>query len=205
MVSKVNIANLAVGNLGDRATISSLDPPEGSPQAEHCAQFYPIARDAILEMHAWTFATRRVSPSAVTSPSTTWAYAYTVPSDCVRVVQIMPPSATHEPLQKAKQPPWMTEVLSDGSSVVLTNQASAVMRYTFQCEDEGKFSPLFVLALSWQLSAMLAGPMLKGKTGAQQATACLEQARFYVGQAKMMDANQSHVDLEPDTPWITDR
>ena len=58
MASEVDICNLALGHLGDNATVSSISPPEGSAQAEHCARFYPIARDALLEMHNWNFAMR---------------------------------------------------------------------------------------------------------------------------------------------------
>ena len=50
MASEVDICNLALGHLGDNATVASLNPPEGSVQAQHCARFYPIARDALLEM-----------------------------------------------------------------------------------------------------------------------------------------------------------
>ena len=59
MASVVDICNLALGHLGDPATVSSIDPPEGSAQAQHCARFYPIARDSLLEMHSWNFSTYR--------------------------------------------------------------------------------------------------------------------------------------------------
>ena len=59
MASDVEICNLALSHLGDTATVASIDPPEGSAQAEHCARFYPIARDALLEKHDWSWATRR--------------------------------------------------------------------------------------------------------------------------------------------------
>lgn len=52
MASEVDICNLALARLGDNATVASIDPPEGSAQAEHCARFYAIARDSLLEMHA---------------------------------------------------------------------------------------------------------------------------------------------------------
>ena len=61
MASEVEICNLALSHLGDTATVASSDPPEGSAQAEHCARFYPIARDALLEMQNWKFATRRAT------------------------------------------------------------------------------------------------------------------------------------------------
>ena len=61
MASEIAICNLALSHLGDAANIASIDPPEGSAQAEHCATFYPIARDSLLEMHDWG------SPCAVPS------------------------------------------------------------------------------------------------------------------------------------------
>jgi len=51
VASTVDICNLALGYLGDTATVSSLNPPDGSAQAQHCARFYPIARTSI-EMNA---------------------------------------------------------------------------------------------------------------------------------------------------------
>ena len=59
MASEVDICNLALAHLGDSATVASINPPEGSAQAEMCQRFYPIARDSLLEMHNWGFATRR--------------------------------------------------------------------------------------------------------------------------------------------------
>ncbi|NBQ76422.1 MAG: hypothetical protein EBU14_13895, partial [Acetobacteraceae bacterium] len=60
MASEVDICNLALANLGDTATVASINPPEGSAQSEHCSRFYPIARDTLLEMHNWNFSTRRI-------------------------------------------------------------------------------------------------------------------------------------------------
>ena len=59
MASDVDICNLALSFLGDDANVSSISPPEGSQQSEHCARFYPIARDGLLQMHNWNWASRR--------------------------------------------------------------------------------------------------------------------------------------------------
>ena len=48
MSSVVDICNIALSRLGDRATVTSIDPPEGSAQADHCRRFYPIALKTIL-------------------------------------------------------------------------------------------------------------------------------------------------------------
>ena len=36
MASDVQICNIALAHLGDTATVASINPPEGSAQAEHC-------------------------------------------------------------------------------------------------------------------------------------------------------------------------
>ena len=56
MATEVDICNLALAHLGDDATIASINPPEGSAQAEKAARFYPIARNTLLELHSWNFA-----------------------------------------------------------------------------------------------------------------------------------------------------
>jgi hypothetical protein len=67
VASEVDICNLALGHIGDSATVSSINPPEGSAQAEHCSRFYPIARDSLLEMHNWGFATKRTNLALLSS------------------------------------------------------------------------------------------------------------------------------------------
>ena len=46
MFSVVEICNLALSHLGDRATVVSIDPPEGSAQAEHCKTYWPLCDEA---------------------------------------------------------------------------------------------------------------------------------------------------------------
>ena len=75
MASTVDICNLALAHLGDTATVASIDPPEGSAQSEHCARFYPIARDSLLEMHAWNFSMRRINLAQLTNSWPEWQYA----------------------------------------------------------------------------------------------------------------------------------
>lgn len=104
MASEIDICNLALGHLGDDATVSSISPPEGSIQAEHCARFFPIARDLTLEAHEWGFATRRANMamlgSAATSdigatgiaPPPEWLYVYQLPSDCRNIIKLRDPN-----------------------------------------------------------------------------------------------------------------
>lgn len=225
MASEVGISNLALAHLGDRATVSSIDPPEGSAQASNCATFYPIARDALLEMHAWGFATRRtaLAPLAITPPSS-WAYAYAVPASLMNVIAIMSPNAGDDysvslpsPYSRPDSPndtagygaytpqPYVLESLDDGSSVIYTNVQDAVMRHTVFIIDTGKFSPLFTTTLTYLLASYLAGPVLKGEVGRNESAALLKVAMAYLGKAATSDANDRRATVAHNVPWQAGR
>ena len=187
MASQVDICNLALSRLGDEATVSSIDPPEGSVQASHAAKFYPIARDTLLESHTWGFATRRTTLAtlSITNPST-WKYAYATPSDAVNYIAILDPLA----FKDTDVQPFVLESLITGDQVIYTDQVDAVLRYTALVTDTTKFSPLFVDSLSWLLASYMAGPLLKGEGG---RTASIAAYKMYVevsGNSMASDANQ---------------
>jgi len=216
MASEIDICNLALGHLGDVATIASIDPPEGSAQAEHCARFYPIARDALLEMHAWSFSTKRVQLAQLGSGWPEWSYSYAQPSDALVMIAVLPPSSTDDYSTVATgvqisaggsyvPQPFSCEINADGADVIYTDQAEAVLRYTALVTDTTKFSPLFIVALSWQLASMMAGPILKGDAGAAEAKRCAAMAQAYLAKAKESDAGQRRINLQHNVGWIAGR
>ena len=207
MASDVDIGNLALGHIGDTGSVSSFDPPEGSVQAEHCARFYPIARDSLLEMHSWGFATRRSVLAQLTNTASSWAYAYAVPNDALNILAVLPPDTTNDYTQTAapagfgaSYAPFLaaayapqdfaTEVDDSGFSVIYTDQENAVLRYTTRVTD---------------LASMLAGPVLKGDAGAAEAKRCAAMVEHWLAKAQMSDANQQQVTLQQVTPWIGGR
>lgn len=201
MASEVDICNLALARLGDNATVASIDPPEGSPQAEHCARFYPVARDSLLEMHAWRFATRRVLLAKLAVESWDWSFAYAVPTDALKLLGVL--SAAASSVDKAQ--PYETESGANGALIILTNQENASLRYIARVTDTTRFSPLFVDALAWLLASYLAGPVLKGDAGAAMAKVCLQSFMLAFSNAKVSDANQREVRPEHTPAWIAGR
>lgn len=225
MASEVDIVNLALSRLGDKATVSSIDPPEGSAQAAHAARFYPIARNSMQEMHPWAFTSRRITLAllAVTPPSE-WAYAYAAPSDALNFLAVTAPdamddysAATPVPYTQSGAPypqlafglytpqPYVLESLPDNSPVIYTNQIDAVLRYTALVVDTTKFSPLYIDALSWLLASHLAGPVLKGDVGRAETKACMSMAMGVLSKATVSDANQRRAVVAHITPWLAGR
>ena len=157
MSSAVQICKLALGHLGDSADITSIAPPDGSVQAAQCAVFYPLARDALLTMRDWTFATKRVELSlSADDPPDGWSFAYSLPSDCLRPQVLLNDGADRD--EDAQ--PFVVE-----GQTIYTHVENAWLRYTFQVVDAVRFPPLFVVALSRLLASMLAGPLIRGKEG----------------------------------------
>lgn len=220
MASEVDISNLALAHLGDNATVASLDPPEGSAQAEHCARFYPVARDSLLELHTWGFATKRIQLAQLGIGWPEWDFAYAQPSDALNIIAVLPPEADDDystlpnvgpgniPMGAGGSyvpRPFSCEIDPTGAAVIYTDQENAVLRYTGLVVDTTKFSPLFVVTLSWHLASFLAGPILKGETGAAESKRCASMMQAYLTKAITSDASQRKVSPNHNVSWISGR
>jgi hypothetical protein len=225
MATEVDICNLALSRIGDRANVSSISPVDGSAQSQHCARFYPMARDTMLEMHPWGFATTRLALALVgTNTTTEWDYTYQEPNDLLNVLAVLPPDAADDYSTALPAPnyfypgavvqggaiyssqPYSCEIDPlTGSGVIYSDQANAVLRYSKRVSDPQQFSPLFTDALSWLLASYLAGAIVKGSEGAQLAQTCRKAASDLLAQATMSDANQGRATPVQSTPWITGR
>jgi len=201
MASDVDICNLALARLGERATVVSISPPEGSVQAEHCARFYQVARDALLEMHPWTFATRRVALGLLAAPARGWTYTYAVPTGASRLLAVCASSAASD----ADTQPFEVQGDAHGARLILSDQPGAHVRFIARVTDATKFSSLFVDALAWLLASHLAGPILKGDAGAHMAQLCYRHFQAVLGHARVADANQGKTRLAHAPAWIAGR
>lgn len=198
MASVADICNLALSHLGDAAEVATIDPPDGSIQSAHCARFYPIARNALLEMHPWTFATKRVALAAVDNPyEDDWAYAYALPSTCIRPLALLLPGTSERLLSletDAGTFPYLVEAAENGSLVLYTNVEGAYLRYIDLVTNTTRFTPLFVVCLSRLLASYLAGPILKGESGAKMAAEQLRRFESEYTRAGVRDANRGKRD-----------
>jgi hypothetical protein len=210
MASEVDICNSALGHLGDEANITAITPPDGSAQAGHCSRWYPISRDEVLERHTWRFNTQRVTLalSSLAAP-TGWAFAYAAPNLMLKPIAIIAPSALPDfiswwqginnndmqvstsLLDTLNSQDYVMEMNpADGTPVVYTNVEAAIMIYSVGITDTTKMPPLFRAAIARLLASKLAGPIIKGKTGADVAK---EQLAIYekmdLPLAMVSDAN----------------
>jgi hypothetical protein len=226
MPSVADICNTALSHIGDKANVTTISPPDGSAQAGYCATFYPIALGAMLEMNTWGFATRRMALAQVDNPASTWLYAYAYPNEAVDIISVLCPDALsdysenfsgawscgyefhdfYNPADNIYTPQQFSVESNDaGDQIILTNVQNAVLRYTADSEDPMKYSGLFVLALSYLLASMLAGPIIKGDAGAAVADKMLQKAQLWSSQAVVSDANRRRILPPQSVPWMAGR
>ena len=183
MASIIDICNMALSELGNKAQVVAIDPPDGTVEADLCRRFFYIARDEILEAGDWTFARKRASLAQLaTNLSTLWAYAYAKPSDCLVTRRIL--TGINEYKENDS-----VDFDVEGDSLY-TDKADAVLLYTAVVEDPTKWSPGFVGALSVQLASYLAGPILRGEAGTNAALQLRKLAKTRVEEAMSFDANR---------------
>lgn len=234
MSSEVTICNTALGHLGDTAQVQSIRPPDSSVQAQYCSKFYSPARDALLEMYQWGFATQRAALALVNLPAIagecrSWRYAYAAPNGMLNALAVLPKDAPDDyeawfgPVERDHFPPYpqgylpvpgaplvvpqpyAIETSGDGSGIILTNVCDATLRYTATITDTTKFGPLFTLALTYLLASMLAGPILKGDAGIAAAEQMMTLFNAWESKAEASDANQRKTRVEPAVSWIRGR
>lgn len=196
MATEKEICSLALRRLGQATGLVSLG--ENSAYAELAASSYPIVRDALLERHAWNFATTRERLALMTDKPIGWAYMYAAPTDMLRVLTIQGDA----PITYWDDEAWVVE-MHGPTQVIETNIANAVCKFVRREINAKRFSAGFTDALAWHLSASLAGPVIKSETGMTVAQRLLQTAQYFERAAIAADVNQRHQkSYRPDAPWI---
>src|SRR4051812_36999576 len=93
--SKINACNAALGRLGE-ARIT--DTSEDNAAARACDQNFDLAMEELLRAHWWNFAIARATLSqATTAPQFGYLHAYSLPADCLRVLEVNGIGASGDP------------------------------------------------------------------------------------------------------------
>ena len=197
MPSDVDLANGALSLIGADAVVSSIDPPDTSVEAGHCARFFAVARRSIIEKGSWSFTkTRRALSLLSTNPSTRWTFAYSLPSDCIRPLRVLTAGATtvfqlYNPNigvlpNEEDCAPYELE-----GSTLLTNEENAELIYLRDVSDTSVFTPSFDEAFMMLLASYIAGPIIKGREGTTVAAEWRKMAFDSAASGAALDANSS--------------
>jgi hypothetical protein len=171
-LSSIELCSSALIKLGADG-ISSFD--DGSAEARVAARLYPIARDALLCAHPWSFATAHARLARLAlEPTTDFAYAYQLPIDFLRAL-----SAGDE--GRVRGLPYQIV-----NRQLHTDAEEVVLRYLFR-PSEGDFPALFVATLVARLAAEFCLPLTENSTRAERLARLAEDE---LRLARLVDSQQ---------------
>ena len=162
MASVVDICNGALNQLG-ATTILSLT--EDSKNARLCNSRYTQVRDSVFRSHPWNCLQKRIELAVdTTAPAWGFSYAYTLPSDCLRLLRILDYDSNYK---------------VEGRKI-LSNASSMKILYIARITDPNEYDEL----LRETLSAALGADIAFGVTSNNQTA----QNMYQLFQDKLRDA-----------------
>lgn len=180
MYSVVSICNMALYNMGITRTISNLS--DGTQEAKLCNSFYEHARDELLQEYPWNFAKASAVLPLTVEASSYGTYVYAIPSNCLSVRRVYT-SGDAKGNNK-----YMMMRGASGGKVVVCDVENAWADYTYRVTDPLEYPPLWVEALAWKLSTLLALP-LKGDAENRRSD-IMQYFLNAKGRAITQDANE---------------
>lgn len=202
MATAADICNRALSRVGHTEFIDSLD--ERTEAGRVCALNYPLTLAAVLAAFPWRFATRRAElAQLVDGERNGWAYAFVLPSDCVRAGPIwngLDPltsaidlAAWEEWQGYAGQVPYELEDDPAAGRILLANQDTVSLSYVSDAVAMSRYPAPFVEAVAWALAGELALAFAKKPQVAQLAQQGYVQA---LATAKASELNQAQPTTE---------
>ena len=177
MASIVDICNSALNLLG-ASTISALT--DDNKNARLCNQRYEPVRNRVFRGHAWNCLHKRVQLAQdSTAPVVEYTYAYTLPSDCLRVLKIHTGSTD--------------SIVSDidykleGRNIV-TDEGTVYLIYIALDEDPNNYDVYLQESISHMLASDLAYAITNNATLAKNY---MERADERLREARFIDATEN--------------
>lgn len=197
-MSKISISNLALANIA-KESIQSLT--EGTPEARACNQFFDIVLRIMLQAYPWRFARKSLSLAQISnSKAGKWSYAYQLPTDCLKILNIRPQYVSGVDAQSDADE-VMTPYDIEGN-VLFCNLSPAFLVYTTSNVNLDTLPPLFEDALAWNLSARISMPLTRDP---QIRADCMKVAGLTTSQAQVQDANNVRNTSDIDSEYVTVR
>lgn len=150
-LSETAIANMGAMLLDDQPMLALTDGT--SAFARFCQREFGYVRDEMLRAHPWSF--NKIMAALTTDtepPAFRWKYAYTLPSDCLRI---------HTIRDKVNGPKTAYEKF--GRKIYTDVPTVLYIVYGARVTNASEFDPLFGRALGYRLGLMGA-QLVTGKT-----------------------------------------
>jgi len=190
-MNKVELINIALSHLGVK-NISDID--EGSEQSRTASVYYDATRKSVLEKYNWPFAIKKVSLALLDTTPIDYQFAYQLPSDCIKVINIAPQSGSFSEVGNI----YPFEIMGKELHCDLED---IYIAYVYDDEDTNTFSDMFIDAFSHLLASRMAIRLVKDRD--LQVT----ELNIYTSMVGEVGASSLGQDKQSkdDNPYITAR
>jgi hypothetical protein len=192
MTSAVSICSNALLLLGARP-INSFEESvtvDGLNRAQLCANLWPSARDALLRMHPWNCAKKRVvlSPETTTPPFE-YAFQFALPGDWLRCLSIneIPEDKYDYNIESRK---------------LLAHEETIYLRYIWRNEDPASWDASLVECAELFVAHKIAYT-ITGQTTLRDSF--LQEVQFKLRQARAIDGVEEPPETLGDSPLLNAR
>ncbi len=196
--SDVAIANLALTKLGDLRITSLAD---NTKPARELNAIYGMLRDKLQRTYNWRFCVKRAQLAAdVAAPLYEWTTQYTVPADCLRILQInsyFPAPDLSDLISSGGQ-----EYVLEGGKILTRSSGQLNLRYLARISDTTRFDPSFDDAFASLLAYNVCEALTQSDA---KKNAALRDYRMAVMDAVKSNAIENPPESLADTTWLTVR
>lgn len=185
MASTTQIANRGLLKLG-QPRVSNIET-DNSPNAIVMNDIFGDVRDELLQSYPWNFAIKRKDiASDATPPVWGWGASYSLPPDCLRVLEIDG-----------------VEKYSVENGKILCNESGAIyIKYIYRVTDPNLFSFVFSELFSVNL-AIEASDRITAAAGLKSNL--LSQRREILNRATSSDSIENPPEYFDEDAWLTSR
>jgi hypothetical protein len=218
--SAVQIANLALGRVGEKNRISSLTDNTATARAVKGA--WDLTLESCLAAHRWRFARKHEDLALLSYTRSGFAYAYALPTGCIEAIRIFngerrgaaPWAPAFRFFSDSGQAFWMNYTLfpetpfeiesgdAADARILLTDMEDAELIFTKKVTEPGLFPPLFTDAFAWKLALELA---LVLPDRPQVANSIAAQALAAWRAAVSRDLSEGQEDRPPASKYVRAR
>lgn len=164
-MTEVEVLNLALGYLGAGSITSTS---ENSKQARALSTYKDGALDEVLRRIAPPPAIKRAALVASTTTNLTdYDYLYTVPSDCIRILNLL----------DADNYAYLTDSFDVEGGIIYCDLDSAAIRYVYRNTNFDDYDQTFMKAYALYMASEVAPTLIPGGLKYQQQYLALYEAR----------------------------
>jgi hypothetical protein len=191
MASQTDICNLALIRLGSLPILSIDDTDK---RAVAVRGVWGQVVDIVLRDHPWNFAVRRAKLARLSAaPLFGYAYAYQLPAEQLRVLGLLNVDTG------LMDPTLGFEI--EGQTLV-TDQASASIKYVERVTATGRFDPRFCSALASRLAAEVALHLTGSPAVKKQM---MDEYVYELSTARSIDAQENPPEVYREDSWMDAR